>query len=86
MAVLQGITIKLQERALDVVKAYSMVSKVITNLERLRQDPTVFAQWFEQVESVAKKIGVVSIDVPILTGRQAHRVNQPDDKTCNGIL
>lgn len=76
MAVIKGITIKLQQRALDVVKAYRMVEGVILELEGFRSDPTVFAQWFEQIESLAETLDQ-TVTVPRQAGRQAHRSNQP---------
>ena len=53
MSVIKGITIKLQKRALDVVKAYTMVDSVIGEVEELRVDPAVFAQ----IKSLAESVG-----------------------------
>ena len=63
MAVIKGIAVKLQERALDVVKAYIIVDEVFKELESVRRKPDVFAEWFEQIESPA---GIVdqSITIP----------------------
>ena len=74
--VIKGITTELQERALDVFKAYTMVDSVIRELEELRVDPTVFAQWLAQIKSLAESVGQ-TIAVPRLTGRQVHHSNQP---------
>ena len=74
--VIKGITTEQQERALDVFKTCTMVDNVIRELEELRVDPTVFAQWFAQIKSLAESVGQ-TIAVPRLTGRQVHRSNQP---------
>lgn len=76
MAVIKGVTIKLQARALDVLKAYTMVDGMITELEGLRSDEEVFSRWFAQIQRLAEDAGQ-EITVPRTTGRQVHRYNQP---------
>ena len=78
MAVIKGFNFELQNRALDVVKAYTMVDEVIKELESFRREPGVFTEWFEQIESLAGTVGT-SITIPRLTGKQVHHSNQPHD-------
>ena len=54
LGVIKGITINLQQMALDSIKAYMMVDSVIRELEELGVDQTVFAQWFVQIKSLAE--------------------------------
>ena len=53
---------------------YTMVAGVIRELEELRNDPTVFAQWFDQIEWLAESVGQ-TIMTPRVTGQQVHRAN-----------
>ena len=76
MAVLRRLTIKLEERALDAYKAYTMVDEVTQELQDLRDNPTVFGEWYEATESLAESVDQV-ITVPRVTGsgRQRRRTN-----------
>ena len=60
----------------NVCKAYTMVDEVMHTLQNLCNDPTVFGEWYEAIESLAESVNQV-ITVPRVTGseRQRHRVN-----------
>ena len=72
MAIIKGITIKLQKRVLDECRAYTMADGVIWGLEQVRNDPTVFTQRFQQIESLAECAGQ-TITIPRISGWQVRR-------------
>ena len=74
MAIIKPISVKLQSVSNDIVKAYSAVQSVITELSSLRGSDTMLHDWYSQAEALAKEVNV-SPQVPRTTGRQRHRDN-----------
>ena len=65
---------KLQRKAQDIVKAYSLVSSTIADLEHLRASDDEVAEWYEQAILLGESVGSEP-RVWWITGRQQHREN-----------
>lgn len=74
MAIIKPISIKLQFRYYDIVKAYSQVKSVIDELTALRINDSMLHAWYVQAEELARDLNVTP-NVPRTTGRQCHRDN-----------
>ena len=77
MSHIQALSVALQERAIDIVKAYSLVSRVMDRLKELRQkvDDT-HLQWWKDVEAMARELDVPEC-MPRQCSRQVHRNQAP---------
>lgn len=78
--ILQGLTIKLQSRAVDVVSAYKLVSHVVSNLKAIRNRSVVeFKKQFAEVGRTGRLLhgDHFKLTTPRLSGRQIHRNNPP---------
>ena len=78
MGIIKPISIKLQNRNNDIVKAYSQVQSVIDELTTIRSDDALLHAWYLHVEKVASVVNVAP-QVPRTTGRQCHRENTEHD-------
>lgn len=74
MAIIKPISIKLQKRSNDIVRAYNEVTSVIEELITARGDSEVLHGWYVQSEVVAGEIDVTP-EVPRTASRQIHRDN-----------
>ena len=74
MSIIKPISIKLQKRYTDIVKAYMDVKDVLNELRAVRQSEVMLHSWFMQAEAIAFKVGVVS-EVPRVSSRQTFRNN-----------
>ena len=74
MSVIRPISVKLQHRSYDIVKAYNKVKCVIEALWKLRSSDAMLHSWYSQAKDLADSIGVVS-EVPRTAGHQQHRDN-----------
>ena len=77
LAYTKALSVKLQERYIDVVSAYNQISFVKTTLQSARDDvDTVHAWIYETALEVATKVGVDE-SMPRTSRRQQHRANVP---------
>lgn len=74
MAIIKPISIKLQFRYYDIVKAYSQVKSVIDELNALRGSDGMLHAWYVQAEDLAREVDVTP-RAPRTAGRQSHRDN-----------
>ena len=74
MSIIKPISVKLQCRSYDIVKAYNEVKDVIEELRTLRRSDSMLHSWYIQAESLARKVGVVPC-VPRTAAYQQHRDN-----------
>uniref|UniRef100_H3A8A4 DUF4371 domain-containing protein n=1 Tax=Latimeria chalumnae TaxID=7897 RepID=H3A8A4_LATCH len=81
LAPLQGITVKLQKRDINIHSAYKQISSVIAVVASIREDiDNVFKDWYSEISSLAKKLDV-TLKIRCVAGRQKHRSNQPANST-----
>lgn len=81
LAYIKPITVKLQKRSMDVIKAYSMINDVLRELKEAREeDETTFSEWFKECEQLANSVGT-DPSVPRTVARQKHRCNVPYSTT-----
>ena len=72
---LSGIAVKLQRRALDIVEANEMISKVTTMYKDERKNvDSGFDQIYAQSVTMAEKVGAV-VSMPCIASRQQHQSN-----------
>ena len=53
LASLRPLTIKLQRRSWDIVKAYKLVRATVKDLERVRANEEIMGEWFQQASTLA---------------------------------
>ena len=78
LQVLKELTVKLQRLAMDVVKAYKMVSSVTSTLRKMRtESETEFHKVFVEARSLGKKLhgDEFELEKPRITSRMANRDN-----------
>ena len=68
------LSVKLQRKAQDIVKAYSLVSSTIAVLKHLRASDDEVGEWYEQARLLGEFVGSEP-RVRRITGRQQHREN-----------
>ena len=78
LSIIKPISVKLQNRSYDIVKAYNKVKDVIRELHTLRGSDTILHSWYVQAESLAGKVNIVP-QVPRTATRQQHRDNVEHD-------
>ena len=73
---LSGITVKLQKRALDIVEANEMISKVATYMYKDEQKnvDSSFDRIYAQSVTMAEKVEAV-VSMPRIASRQQHQSN-----------
>ena len=77
LAYTKALSVKLQGRYVDVVRAYNNISFVKTTLQCARDDvDTVHARMYESALEIATKVGVDE-SLPRISRRQQHRANVP---------
>ena len=74
MSIIKPISVKLQNKSSDIVKAYMDITEVINELSSVRESEDMLHSWYEQAESLAQEVGVIP-QVPRVTSRQIHRDN-----------
>ena len=80
LLLLRELTVKLQMQASDVVYAYSLIKKVISLIQSLRNESEKeFRKQFLEAEKIGKKLhgDDFQLTIPRLTGRQRNRSNPP---------
>ena len=83
---LKGLSAKLQKRDADVVSAYAFIDTAIDNVTEVRSTfDSVWAQWFENAESIAANIGSF-IDQPRKSRYQRNRANTPADTARYALI
>ena len=78
MSIIKPISVKLQKKSSEIVKAYMDITEVINELSSVRESEDMFHSWYEQAESLAQEVGVIP-EVPRVTSRQIHRDNTEHD-------
>ena len=78
MSIIRLISVKLQNRSYDIVKAYNKVKDVKKELRAVRSSDIMLHSWYVQAESLASEVNVIP-QVPRTTGRQQHRSNVEHD-------
>ena len=63
MSIIKPVSIKLQKRCTDIVKAYTNVKDVLNEFRCVCQSEEMLHSWFVQAEAIALKVDVVS-EVP----------------------
>ena len=80
---------KLQRKAPDIVKAYSLVSSTIADLEHLRASDDEVTESYEQARLLGESMGSEP-RVRRITGRQQHRENvdssTPEEYYCRSVI
>ena len=74
LASLRPLSIKLQRRSWDIVKAYKLVTATVEDLERVRGNEEIMDEWFHQASTLAQSVDTEP-RVPRTTGRQHHHSN-----------
>ena len=74
MSIIKPISVKLQKKSSDIVKAYMDITEVINELSSVRESEDMLHSWYEQAESLAQEVGVIP-EVSRVTSRQIHRDN-----------
>ena len=84
---LEGITLKLQNRAIDILDAYSLIDSIKDVYDDIRKklDSGVFRQIYTQAIRMADAVGT-SPSQPRVTGRQQHCSNVPSQTTEDHYL
>lgn len=79
LAVIKPISIKLQKKSNDIVKAYNMISETEKELRQVRNNAeTVFKAWYANAVDLGSDLGTEP-SVPRTASRQRHRENTPHD-------
>jgi len=74
---LHGVTVYLQGRTIDIVKAYQLIDETVSDIKATRNNvEQEFKKIFEQAERIAEKLNV-DPSLPRIAKRQVHRQNQP---------
>ena len=83
LSYIAGITVKLQQCALDIIKAHEEI-KDIAKTYRLAKEivSSRFAEIFEHSRRIAEKIDC-PIQMPHIVSRQRHRSNAAADNPCD---
>lgn len=74
LAFVKPISIKLQKRSNDVIKAYGMVDEVLKELKDVRNSDATFSEWYAECEKLGTDVGTQPA-VPRTVARQRHRCN-----------
>ena len=74
LASLRPLSIKLQRRSWDIVRAYELVRVTVEDLECVRGNEEIMDEWFQQASTLAQSVDTEP-RVPRTTGRQHHRSN-----------
>ncbi len=74
---LRPVTVKLQKRSTDILKAYELTD-VQLYLELLSTNCEEFHSWFEEIVQFSESLNV-DVSVPRIVGRQIYRGNIPGD-------
>jgi hypothetical protein len=78
LGVIRPVTVKLQQREVDIVGAYSLVAGVIDRLEEMRTDlDEEFRHVFEDASTLGQYAGLDELRPPRVARRQVHRANAP---------
>ena len=78
-AVIKLISIKLQKKSKDIVKAYCMISETEKELNEKREEAeAVFKRWYSNAVELSSDLGT-DPSVPRTASRQQHRANAPHD-------
>ena len=59
MSIIKPISVKLQIKSSDIVKAYMDITEVINELSSVHESEDMLHSWYEQAESLAQEIGVI---------------------------
>jgi len=79
LAVIKPISIKLQKKSNDIVKAYCMISDTEKELKEKRDEAeAVFKRWYSNAVELSSDLGTEP-SVPRTASRQQHRANAPHD-------
>ena len=79
LAVIKPVSIKLQKKSNDIVKAYNMIAETEKELGQMRNNAdTVFKAWYENAVALGSDLGTEP-SVPRTASRQRHRDNTPHD-------
>ena len=79
LAVIKPISVKLQKKSNDIVKAYNMISETEKELSQVRNNAeTVFKAWYANTVDLGSDLGTEP-SVPRTASRQRHRENTPHD-------
>ena len=74
---LSGITVKLQSKAVDIVKAHNMISEIVRTYNSKRANiESSFSQIYKVSSDMAKNVGS-TITMPCIAARQQNRSNIP---------
>ena len=78
LANLRSLTVKLQQRVIDVLSAYKEVESVISVMTLMRDDSeSEFARMFEETTKLGQELhgSEFELSKPRTVGRQSHRSN-----------
>ena len=79
LAVIKPITIKLQKKFNDIVKAYCMISETEKALNEKREKAeAVFKRWYSNAVELSSDLATEP-SIPRTASRQQHRANSPHD-------
>ena len=79
LAVLKPVSIKLQKKYNDTLKAYNMIAETEKELRQMRNNAdTIFKAWYANAVALASDLGTEPI-IQRTTLRQLHRENTPHD-------
>ena len=79
LAVIKPISIKLEKKSNDIVKAYNMTLEREKELSQVRKNAeTVFKAWYANAVDLGSDLGTKS-SIPRTASRQRHRGNTPHD-------
>ena len=74
LASVRPLSVKLQKKSQDIVRAYDLVKGTIEDLEAVRESEKAMDEWFEQAAILAQSVGTVP-QVRRTSRRQQHRDN-----------
>ena len=75
LAYTKGLSVKLQGRYQDIIRAHSNIKSVTESLEDARKSVDTFhSMWFEEAKSIASELNI-DPSMPRLSSRQRHRAN-----------
>ena len=79
LSVIKPISVKLQRKSNDIVKAYNMISETEKELKEMRDNAdVVFKRWYEYAVEISSDLGTEP-SAPRTASRQQHRANAPND-------
>ena len=58
LASIRPLSVKLQRKSLDIIKAYSLVQVTVEDLENVRKDDNAMDKWFDKASAVAQTVDV----------------------------